>query len=469
MAAKSGPQIFISYRRDDSDAHAGRVYDRLVARFGEASVFMDVDTIPLGVDFTKEISDAVAKCDVLIAVIGRQWVSSTDDRGQRRLDNPQDFVRLEIKAALERDVRVIPAFVQNVGIPHPDELPEDLVPLLARNGVHIRGDSFQHGVTRLIDEIEQVAAQKAPAPPLESSPEAATPDGSEDPSLGVDELERGERFGPFIIGDEIGRGAIGRVYRAEHELLGTERAVKVLSEELMREPSFRENFLREARRLIELSARHPSIVHIHDVGAHGQTLYIVMDYVAGGDLRRVLDARAPLDLEHAIALLEPVAGALDAAHADGLIHGGVKPANVLIDGEGRGLLGLEAVIPREISGLTRKAQLAGSPGYCAPEQIDQRAPLDARTDVYSFGCVFYECVTGENPFPGDDWIQRLMAQVRGDWRPARELQPDLREGTDDVFARALAVDKTKRFATCSEMLTAARDERAQAKPQISRE
>src|SRR5215472_941437 len=112
-----GGGIFVSYRRRESRDFAGRLYDRLAGRFGESQVFIDVDTIEPGVDFAEEISRAVAACEVLVAVIGPAWLTVTDGRGQRRLDDPDDIVRLEIGAALSRDVRVIPILVEGAVMP----------------------------------------------------------------------------------------------------------------------------------------------------------------------------------------------------------------------------------------------------------------------------------------------------------------------------------------------------------------
>lgn len=117
---------------------------------------MDIDNIPLGVDFTRVVEESVGSCDVLIAVIGKDWATITDATGQRRLDNPEDFVRLEIRVALERGVPVIPAYVQNVQPPRSDQLPEDLAHLAHMNGIHLRGDSWRSGVERLIDAVEQL-------------------------------------------------------------------------------------------------------------------------------------------------------------------------------------------------------------------------------------------------------------------------------------------------------------------------
>ncbi len=111
------PGFFISYRRDDSAGHAGRLHDRLIENFGRENIFIDVDTIGIGVDFSEAIRDAIRATDGLIAIIGREWLSATDSSGGRRLDNPQDFVRLEIATALELGVRVIPVLVQGASPP----------------------------------------------------------------------------------------------------------------------------------------------------------------------------------------------------------------------------------------------------------------------------------------------------------------------------------------------------------------
>jgi len=147
-------RIFISYRRTDSAGYAGRIYDRLVAHFGENAIFMDVDTIEGGVDFIKVLEDAVQSCDVLIALIGRQWLNITDKEGKRRLDSPEDFVRIEIATALKRNIRVIPVLVDGVDMPQPIELPENLKALARRNALQVNHHSFNPDVSRLIKHSE---------------------------------------------------------------------------------------------------------------------------------------------------------------------------------------------------------------------------------------------------------------------------------------------------------------------------
>lgn len=161
--------IFISYRRQDTSDFAGRLYDRLANRFGEDQVFMDVDTIQLGVDFAEAINRAVGTCEVLLAVIGPGWVTATDKDGRRRLDDLDDVVRLEVEAALDRGVRVIPVLVGGAVMPHRGELPESLAKLARRNGLSVRHDSFRSDVARLVAAIERIEVTGTPAAETPSS------------------------------------------------------------------------------------------------------------------------------------------------------------------------------------------------------------------------------------------------------------------------------------------------------------
>ena len=156
MPVDEGGGIFVSYRRQDSQDFAGRLYDRLADRFGADQVFMDVDTIEAGADFAEAINRAVAACTVLVAVIGPKWLTATDKRGRRRLDDPDDFVRLEIEAALAREVWVIPILVQGAIMPGREDLPESLVRLARRNALFIRHESFRSDAVRLLAAIEQM-------------------------------------------------------------------------------------------------------------------------------------------------------------------------------------------------------------------------------------------------------------------------------------------------------------------------
>jgi hypothetical protein len=136
--------IFISYRREDAEGQAGRLFDDLTKHFGENAVFMDVADIAAGRDFRRVIEEQVASCGVLLAMIGKSWIDAKDESGRRRLEDPADFVRLETASALKRDIPVVPVLVQGARMPRKEQMPEDLAELAYRNGVeltHARWDS----------------------------------------------------------------------------------------------------------------------------------------------------------------------------------------------------------------------------------------------------------------------------------------------------------------------------------------
>ena len=159
--------IFISYRREDSGGYAGRIFDRLTTRLGHDNVFYDVDAIPPGRDFVEVLSERVGKCDVLLAVIGKHWISSLDAENRRRLDDPQDFVRIEIEAALKRGIPVIPVLVDGAPMPRAEELPDSLKALVRRQAVeisHTRFDTDAERLTEALAEIEGARGAAATAP-----------------------------------------------------------------------------------------------------------------------------------------------------------------------------------------------------------------------------------------------------------------------------------------------------------------
>jgi uncharacterized RDD family membrane protein YckC len=148
--------IFISYRREETAGQAGRLYDRLSGRFGPGRVFMDVDSIAIGVDFTTAITEAVSGCDILLALIGREWLSITDAGGRRRIDDPDDFVRVEIEAALQRDIRVVPVLVEGAVLPQAADLPPSLRLLVRRQALMLSHVGFGSEVSRLIAAVDAV-------------------------------------------------------------------------------------------------------------------------------------------------------------------------------------------------------------------------------------------------------------------------------------------------------------------------
>ncbi len=148
--------IFISYRRDDSPDVTGRIYDVLVRHYGKPAVFKDVDSIPFGVDFRQHLSDMVQQCNVVLIVIGDRWLSIADATGHRRLEEQADFVRIEVEAALQRSIRIVPLLVKGAMMPTEDELPPSIKELAYRNGVSIRYDpDFHHDMIRLMRSLDQ--------------------------------------------------------------------------------------------------------------------------------------------------------------------------------------------------------------------------------------------------------------------------------------------------------------------------
>jgi hypothetical protein len=148
--------IFISYRRDDEPHLAGRLNDRIVAEFGRARVFMDIDSVGPGSDFIEVINNALQKCQVLLVLMGGKWIDASDARGKRRLDDSNDYVRLEVESALTRGIPVIPVLVEGVRMPHMDELPERMSSLARRSAVEISHGRFDADANRVIEALRRV-------------------------------------------------------------------------------------------------------------------------------------------------------------------------------------------------------------------------------------------------------------------------------------------------------------------------
>lgn len=151
-------RIFISYRRDDSEDIAGRIFDHLTQEFGNKNLFKDVDSIPLGSDFREVIEESVQSCDVILAIIGKNWLGTNEQSNKTRIDNPDDFVRIEIKAGLKRKIPIIPLLINNAKVPNRKELPEALESLAFKNGISIRPDpDFKNDINRLIRALRKYA------------------------------------------------------------------------------------------------------------------------------------------------------------------------------------------------------------------------------------------------------------------------------------------------------------------------
>jgi pSer/pThr/pTyr-binding forkhead associated (FHA) protein/tRNA A-37 threonylcarbamoyl transferase component Bud32 len=262
---------------------------------------------------------------------------------------------------------------------------------------------------------------------------------------------------------EIARGGMAIVYLAERLDSGEPVVVKVLKGELEDNEQIRRRFVREARYASSLD--HPHVVRIHAAGEAEGAHYIVMQYVPGMDLRARLASEGTLEPDEAVRVLSQIADALDAAHAAGLLHRDVKPGNVLIasgegpEPEGDCFLtdfGLSKDPGQDSRALTVSGEFVGTVLYAAPEQMTTRE-LDARADVYSLGCVLYECLVGTPPFTGNLAAEVMQAHFESAVPRPSKQRSGLPVRLDRVIARALAKEPGERYATCGELIDAARE------------
>jgi len=274
----------------------------------------------------------------------------------------------------------------------------------------------------------------------------------------------GTEFAGHRIEGVIGRGGASVVYLAEHLRLGRKVALKVLAPHLADDEAFRERFIRESR--IAAGLDHPNVVTVYDAGEIDGNLYISMRYVEGSDLGRLLGSEGALEPLRTVSILGQIASALDAAHAQGLVHRDVKPANMLVEAASdvpdfdRAYLSDFGISKRTTSreGLTRTGQFVGTVDYVAPEQITGE-PVDGRTDVYSLGCVLFECLSGHVPFPGESGVATIYSHLH-DTPPSLEGFGASETGLNRVVARALAKTRADRFDTCGAVIEAVRSELA---------
>jgi Protein kinase domain/Domain of unknown function (DUF4328) len=279
---------------------------------------------------------------------------------------------------------------------------------------------------------------------------------SPDPAVGTE-------VAGYRIVAEAGSGGMGVVYRAEETGLGGRPvALKLLPPALAGDPDFRARFLREMR--VAAAIDHPNIVPIYRAGEDRGRLYLAMRYVHASDLRRVLEREGRLAPARALAILDQVARALDAAHARGLVHRDVKPGNILLappvlDGDPEHAYLVDFGLARNDSddrSIGGGGWFIGTPRYAAPEQAAGR-PVDGRTDGYALGCVLYECLTGRPPFPHGSGEALLLAHLEAAPPRVTTLRPDLPPAIDQVVTRALAKSPEDRFPTCRALLAAARE------------
>jgi len=270
-------------------------------------------------------------------------------------------------------------------------------------------------------------------------------------------LGPGMTVGDFVIESVAGRGGMGVVYRARQREPDRVVALKVIAPALAGDPSFEARFKSEGR--IAARIEHPNVIPVYAVGEDRGTLYIAMRFVAGTDLRAVIEEEGRIEPDRAAVLIDQVAQALDAAHGHGLVHRDVKPANILltVQGEREHVYLSDFGLTRHVAAsqaMTATGMLVGTIDYIAPEQV-RGERVDARTDVYSLGCVLFHALTGRVPYPEGDEIAKLYAHASRPPPSAVECVPSLPAPLDDVIARAMAKDPNARYQSAGDLGAAA--------------
>jgi beta-lactam-binding protein with PASTA domain/serine/threonine protein kinase len=249
--------------------------------------------------------------------------------------------------------------------------------------------------------------------------------------------------GRYRVQARLAQGGMSTVYTAVDERLDRQVAVKVMADSLSADPAFEGRFAREARMAVRLS--HPNAVSVYDHGCDGGHVFLIMELVRGRTLRELIRERGALDPALAVSIMEPVLGALAAAHRAGLVHRDVKPENILLAEDGAVKVadfGLTHAIDAD-GASTRTGLMMGTVAYCAPEQIS-RGSADARSDVYAAGIVLFELLTGAPPYRGDSALAVAYQHVNSDVPPPSTRRSDLAPALDDLVRRATAREPSAR-------------------------
>jgi serine/threonine-protein kinase len=268
----------------------------------------------------------------------------------------------------------------------------------------------------------------------------------------------GDVIAGYQVESFIARGGMAVVYCARDVRLNRRVALKLLAPELTEDDNFRQRFMRESR--LAASIDHPQIIPIYRAGQFEDLLYLSMRYVEGTDLGKLITREGLLSAERAVVLFDQLAGALDTAHAHGLVHRDVKPGNVLVSRDpGRrdlhhyyltdfGLTKRAA----SLSGLTKSGQFLGTVDYVAPEQITGQT-VDARTDIYALGCVLYETLTGRPPFDRQPDAAVIYSHLSQPPPSVAASRQDLPREVDRIVATAMAKRPDDRYPTCHDLVT----------------
>ncbi|MFQ6395008.1 protein kinase domain-containing protein [Nocardia sp. KC 131] len=264
----------------------------------------------------------------------------------------------------------------------------------------------------------------------------------------------GSRFGPYELRSLLGKGGMGEVYEAYDTVKDRVVAVKLLSEELAQDPGYQVRFRRESQAAARLA--EPHIIPIHDWGVIDGTLFIDMRLVPGLDLRSLLRHEGTLSAERAIGIIEQIAAGLDAAHADGLVHRDVKPANILVtEADFAYLVDFGIAHTEGDSAMTQVGMAIGSYTYMAPERFDV-GDVTGRADIYSLACVLHECLTGSTPFPAASMSVLIRSHLSQPPPRPSVQRPGIPAAMDAVIARGMAKDPDDRYPTAMDLARSAK-------------
>ena len=256
----------------------------------------------------------------------------------------------------------------------------------------------------------------------------------------------GQTLGSYTITERIGGGGMADVYKAFHSGLSVHRAVKVIRPELSLTEDFRERFQKEARSVAAL--RHPNIVQMHDFGTHQNTYYMVMEFIEGHDLKRLLRSKGRIrPIQDVVDLIAQVADALAYAHGNGLIHRDIKPENIMITARGQAIL-TDFGIAKLLTGGTRLTQTGGTlgtPAYMAPEQALGNQEIGPPSDIYALTVVLYELLTGRTPFEADTPVASLLKTISNPLPMPQHLAPDVGDAVQGVIIKGTAKQPGDRF------------------------
>nr|MBA3339027.1 Stk1 family PASTA domain-containing Ser/Thr kinase [Geodermatophilaceae bacterium] len=279
----------------------------------------------------------------------------------------------------------------------------------------------------------------------------------------------------YEVGEVLGRGGMAEVHRGRDIRLGREVAIKVLRSDIARDPTFQARFRREAQAAASLN--HPAIVAVYDTGedsvAAGDVPYIVMEYVEGRTLRDVLKGEGVMEVKAAMSFAADICAALDFSHRNGIVHRDVKPGNVMITPSGAVKVmdfGIARAVSDSSATMTSTAAVIGTAQYLSPEQARGES-VDARSDVYSAGCLLFELVTGSPPFTGDSPVAVAYQHVREDPRPPSTINPAVPASLDAIVLKAMSKNPANRYQSAAEMRTdllrAVAGQRVEATPVMS--